>query len=149
LAMMGILAVIEALGFVFGLSSHGLLDGFFDIDHDLHHGHFDGSEMMAASFFDRLLGWLHFGKVPVLILLAVFLVAFGTTGYVLQGSLWAFTGALLPWWIAAPVALPVALPCVRVFGGVLATVLPRDETESVSQQGLVGRVATIVIGTAR
>ncbi|KFN50037.1 YqiJ family protein [Arenimonas composti] len=148
LAMMLILAAIEMLGFVFGLSSHGLLDGFFDVDHDLH-AHVDGSEIMAAGYFDRLLGWLHFGKVPVLILVAVFLVAFGITGYVLQGALWSFSGALLPWWIAAPVALPVSLPSVRVFGGVLAKVLPKDETDAVSRATLVGRMATIVLGTAR
>ena len=34
-------------------------------------------------------------------------------------------------------------------GGALARVLPKDETESVSQSGLVGRMATIVLGTAR
>jgi hypothetical protein len=32
---------------------------------------------------------------------------------------------------------------------VLAKVLPKDETQSVSQSGLVGRMATIVLGTAR
>jgi hypothetical protein len=44
--------------------------------------------------------------------------------------------------------LPVTIPAIRVFGGVLARVLPRDETQSVSQAGLVGRMATIVLGTA-
>jgi membrane protein implicated in regulation of membrane protease activity len=149
LAMMLILAALEVLGFLFGLSAHGLLDGFFDVDHDLHAGHVDGSELMSVSLVDKFMGWLHFGKVPVLILFAVFLVSFGVAGYLLQGTLWALSGLLLPWWIAAPMVLPLTLPCVRVFGGALARVLPKDETQSVSQTGLVGRMATVVLGTAR
>jgi hypothetical protein len=144
MAMMLILAAVEALGFVFGMGLSGLLDGFFDFDV----GDADGSEIVAASVLDRFLGWLHFGKVPVLILFAVFLVSFGTAGYLLQGTLWSFTGTMLPAWIAAPLVLPVTIPAIRVFGGALARVLPRDETQSVSQAGLVGRMATIVLGTA-
>ncbi|HEU0153937.1 MAG TPA: YqiJ family protein [Arenimonas sp.] len=144
LAMMLVLATLELLGLLFGLSASGFLDGWFDFDH----GEVDGSELVTVSLVDKFMGWLHFGKVPVLILLAVFLVSFGMAGYVLQGTLWAFTGWLLPWWIAAPAVLPVTLPCIRVFGGVLARVLPKDETQSVSQSGLVGRMATIVLGTA-
>lgn len=149
LAMMLILAALEVLGFLFGLSAHGFLDGLFDADHDLHAGHVDGSELVTVSLVDRFMGWLHFGKVPVLILFAVFLTSFGLAGYALQGTLWAFTGVLLPWWIAAPAILPLTLPCIRVFGGALARVLPKDETQSVSQAGLVGRMATIVLGVAR
>jgi membrane protein implicated in regulation of membrane protease activity len=149
LLMMLILAALEVLGFLFGLSAHGFLDGFFDADHDMHAGHVDGSELVTVSLVDRFMGWLHFGKVPVLILFAVFLVSFGIGGYLLQGTLWAFTGMLLPWWIAAPAVLPLTLPCIRVFGGALARVLPKDETQSVSQTGLIGRMATVVLGTAR
>jgi membrane protein implicated in regulation of membrane protease activity len=145
LAMMLVLATLELLGFLFGLSASGFLDGWFDFDH----GEVDGSELVTVSLVDKFMGWLHFGKVPVLILLAVFLVSFGMAGYLVQGTLWAFTGWLLPWWIAAPAVLPLTLPCIRVFGGVLAKVLPKDETQSVSQSGLVGRMATIVLGTAR
>lgn len=145
LAMMLVLATLELLGFLFGLSASGFLDGWFDFDH----GEVDGSELVTVSLVDKFMGWLHFGKVPVLILLAVFLVSFGMAGYLVQGTLWAFTGWLLPWWIAAPAVLPLTLPCIRVLGGALAKVLPRDETQSVSQSGLVGRMATIVLGTAR
>lgn len=144
MVMMLILVVVELAGFVFGFGLSGMLDGFFDFDM----AEADGSELVTASLLDRFTGWLHFGKVPVLILFAVFLVSFGIAGYVLQGTLWAFTGTLLPAWIAAPLVLPVTIPAIRVFGGVLARVLPRDETQSVSQAGLVGRMATIVLGTA-
>ncbi len=145
LLMMLLLAAVEVAGFLFGFALSGMLDGFFDFEA----GDADGSELLTASLLDRFLGWLHFGKVPVLILFAVFLVSFGMAGYVLQGTLWATTGMLLPAWVAAPLVLPITIPSVRLFGGALAKVLPRDETQSVSQAGLVGRMATIVLGTAR
>ena len=145
MAMMLVLATLELLGFLFGLSIAGFLDGWFDFDI----GEADSSELVTVSLVDKFMGWLHFGKVPVLILLAVFLVSFGILGYLLQGTLWAVSGLLLPWWIAVPVVLPLTLPCVRVFGGTLARILPKDETQSVSQAGLVGRMATVVLGTAR
>ena len=144
LAMMLILAVIEVLGFLIGASASDFLHGWFDfavVDAD-------GGEL-AGSSIDKLMGWLHFGKVPVLILIAVFLVSFGAFGLLLQGAMSTLTGALLPWWLASAVALPLALPGVRVFGGTLAKILPRDETQVVSQSALIGRVATIVLGTAR
>lgn len=144
LAMMLVLATLELLGFLFGLSTSGFLDGWFDFDH----ADVDGSQLVSVSLVDKFMGWLHFGKVPALILLAVFLVSFGMAGYLLQGTLWAFSGLLLPWWIAVPLVLPLTLPCMRVFGGLLARVLPKDETQSVSQAGLIGRMATIVLGTA-
>lgn len=145
MAMMLLLATLELLGFLFGLSIGGFMEGWFDFDV----GEADGSELVTVSLVDKFMGWLHFGKVPVLILLAVFLVSFGIAGYLLQGTLWAVSGLLLPWWIAVPIVLPITLPCIRVFGGTLARILPKDETQSVSQSGLVGRMATVVLGTAR
>ena len=65
LAMMALLTVLELLGFAFGASVSGLLDGWFDLDVNV--GDVDGSELAAHSLADRFMGWIHFGKVPVLI----------------------------------------------------------------------------------
>ena len=46
-------------------------------------------------------------------------------------------------------ALVAAVFGVRIFGGALGKIIPRDETTAVSDASLVGRVGTIVIGTAR
>lgn len=145
LAMMMMLALLEVLGFLFGLSTSGFLDGLFDFEI----GDADGSELASLSLADRFMGWLHFGKVPVLILIAVFLISFGGAGLIVQGLVWAVIGLLLPWWLAVAIVLPLSLPCVRVFGGTLARVLPKDETQVVSQASMIGRVATVVLGTAR
>ena len=49
----------------------------------------------------------------------------------------------------APVAFVASLPIVRISGGALGRVIPRDETTAVSIESLVGRIATVVSGTAR
>jgi hypothetical protein len=146
LAMMLIMAAIEGVGFLLGLGVFDFLDGLApDVDFDS----VDATEMAGMSLADRFMGWLHFGRVPVLILLVVFLTSFGVIGLGIQGAAAHFTGHLLPGVLASAIALPAALPPVRWFGGMLAKVLPKDETYVVSQDALVGRVATIVLGTAR
>lgn len=144
LALMLLLAAVELAGFVLGLGASDFLDGLLPDLADA-----DGSELAGASLADRFMGWLHFGRVPVLILLAVFLTGFGFLGLALQGLLHAISGWMLPGWLAAIAVVPLTLPWVRVVGGGIARVLPRDETQVVSRSALVGRVATIVIGTAR
>lgn len=147
LAMMALLTVLELLGYAFGASVSGLLDGWFDLDVNV--GDVDGSELAAQSLADRFMGWIHFGKVPVLILLATFLVCYGLGGWIVQGTVLSLSGYMLPAWVAGPALLPVALSGVRIFGSGLARVLPKDETQVVSQQAMIGRVATLVLGTAR
>jgi len=126
-----------------------LMDGLFDFDADFDMGDADGSELMGHSLADRFMGWLHFGKVPVLILFATFLLCFGGIGLLGQGLIQTVTGYTLPWWLMALVVIPLSMPCVRVFGSVLAKILPKDETEVSSMNDLLGRMATIVIGTAK
>ena len=146
LAIMALLTVLEFLAFAFAGSSSHVLDGLIP---DLHLGDVDGAEIASAPLLDRFLGWLHFGKVPVLMLLALFLLGFGFLGLALQGALLKTVGFMLPGWLASIAVLPLTLPFVRLGGSVLARVMPRDETQSVSAQSFIGQVATIVLGTAR
>lgn len=96
-----------------------------------------------------LLSWINVGRLPLLMLIVVFLFAFGTTGLIGQRIIAVFLGQPAPWFLAAPVALLVAAPVTREFGRGVAKILPRDETTAVSRDSLVGRVAVIVTGTAR
>jgi membrane protein implicated in regulation of membrane protease activity len=91
-----------------------------------------------------LLGWLGIGRVPLLMLLVVFLALFGLIGLAIQ----QFAGPL-PLWIAAPGAAVAALPLTSLGARGLARIMPGDETTAVSLDSLVGRRGTITIGTAR
>lgn len=96
-----------------------------------------------------LLGWLNVGRLPLLMVIVVFLFAFGVTGLVLQQLITGVFRHPAPAWIAGPLAAAVALPFTRVLGGLLARILPGDETTAVSRETLVGRVAVIVTGEAK
>ena len=95
------------------------------------------------------LGWLHVGKVPILVLLVIFLTTFALVGFVAQFVARSMVGSFLPLPIAVGLALVVGVFGVRSLGAALGKVIPKDETTAVADASLVGRVGTIVIGTAR
>lgn len=141
LAVMGLLLVVEIIGFVAGLGVSDWLHA-----HLPEFGDADGAELAGG---DRFLGWLLLGRVPALILLAIFLCSFALLGFGLQGVMRQSFGGALPGWVAALIVVPLSLPFVRVIGLALSRVLPRDETQVASRRSLLGHVGTIVIGTAR
>jgi hypothetical protein len=96
-----------------------------------------------------LLAWLHVGRVPFLMLLVLFLSAFGISGLLVQAFARGAMGGFLSPWIAALPAFFVTIPVVRVCGFVLLKILPKDESSAISLDALIGRVGVIVIGTAR
>lgn len=96
-----------------------------------------------------LLSWINVGRLPLLMLIVVFLFAFGITGLIGQRIVAAVLSQPAPWFLAAPAAFIAALPVTRVFGRGVSRIMPRDETTAVSRDSLVGRVAVIVTGEAR
>lgn len=132
-AMVG-LTVIEGAGLLFAQSpSHGLDSLLPDMPEGL----------------ERALAWLHLGRVPVLVLLILFLAGFSVSGYAVQALAGSLFGSLLPWWLASLPAALTAMCCVRAMGGLLARVLPDHETTAVSEQSLVGRTGMVTQGIAR
>jgi membrane protein implicated in regulation of membrane protease activity len=99
--------------------------------------------------FDGPLGWLHLGKVPALILLILFLIGFALSGYLIQGMALSFGGHLLPAWMASIPAALAGLSLTSMLGGLLAHIIPRDETSAISEQSLIGRAGVVVRGIAR
>jgi len=132
------LAVIEGLALLIGMST-----AHFGIDSG------DADAHAPEGFVGDALGWLHVGKVPLLVLLVIFLTTFAVTGFLIQFMARATIGHFLPMLAAVALALVAAVFGMRLFGGALAQVIPKDETTAVADQSLVGRVGTIVIGTAR
>ncbi|MAE95594.1 MAG: hypothetical protein CL910_13125 [Deltaproteobacteria bacterium] len=148
--MLGI-AVMEGVATLVGAGLSGLIEAVFpdfDLDVDMEVDA-DGDAAPGAGFFTGLLGWLHIGRVPVLVLLVILLTGFGLLGLALQALARELLGAPLPGWLVSVPAFLGALPIVRVGGAAVARIIPREETSAVSRHSFVGRVATIVIGTAR
>jgi hypothetical protein len=133
-----LVTAVEGLALMLGTNISNWVDHFLPDPTDAVHG-----------AFDKPLGWLHVGRVPVLVLLVVFLAAFALTGFALNMVVHRLFGLWLTTWIAVPIAVITALPIVRILGAGLARVIPADETFAVTLDTLVGRVATIVSGTAR
>jgi len=133
-----LVTAVEGLALMLGTNISHWVDNFLPDPTDAVHG-----------AFDKPLGWLHVGRVPVLVLLVVFLAAFALTGFALNMVFHRLFGVWLTTWIAVPIAIVTALPIVRILGAGLARVIPADETFAVTLDSLVGRVATVVSGTAR
>ena len=145
LAVMFGIAFLEGVTVLLGFALSGMLDALlpdFDMDFDIE------AELEAPSSISRMLSWLRVGKVPMLMLLIVFLTGFGLIGLALQSLLHGSFGFLLPNWLMSIPAFLLALPVVRIFGGALNRIMPNDETDAVSADSLVGRLATITLGTA-
>lgn len=149
------LALLEGVGTLLGAGVSELIDSVLpdldvdvdvdvDVDADADFDAPDGQGLLTQG-----LAWLHFGRVPALVLLVLFLTAFGLVGLGLQAMLHSALGIFAPSAIAVPAALFLSLPVVRASGGWIARLIPRDETLAVSSDSFVGRVATIVLGTAR
>jgi hypothetical protein len=109
----------------------------------------DGVDLDGSSAFGKLLAWLHVGRVPVLILALIFLAGFGLSGLLLQRIVEGMAGSTLNGVVAALPAALVAVVLVRTTGRGIARLLPKEETTAVSRDSFVGRVALIVLGSAR
>lgn len=133
------LAVLEAVSLIVGVSMSHWLD--MAVDHPDHPDHPDGPVNAA-------LGWLHIGKVPLLALLVIFLTAFAILGIAGQFLAKAVLGGFLPPLIVVVIAAILGILAVRVFGRALGRLVPRDESTAISDISLVGRIGTVVIGTA-
>lgn len=134
LLLMLVLFVMEGAGLLFAASPSSWLDGLVP---DL------------PDSLEGPLAWLHVGKVPFLILLGILLAGFSISGYAIQAFSHALFGQLIPAWLACVPAMLGGMFLVRALGGLLARVIPGDETSAVSEMSLIGRAGIVVQGIAR
>jgi len=130
-----LVGLVESLSLALGASLSGVLDNVLPQDID--------------GLADSWLGWLHVGKVPVLVLLILLLTAFSLFGLGLNALVFGLTGSYPPIILSSAFALFGALPVAHGLGGVIGRLIPKDETSAVSLDSLVGHVAVVVNGTAR
>jgi hypothetical protein len=162
LALMVGIGLLEGVATLMGLGLSGVIDNLLpdvdvdldvdagvdvdaDVNVDAHAAHVDG----ATGGLSRVLAWLHFGRVPALVLFVLFLLFFGISGLMLQYVLHAVSGFLLPGAIATVPAFFLTIPLIRTFGGAIARLVPKDETTAVSRNSFVGRVAIVGAGPAK
>ena len=145
LALMLALALLEGVGMLIGAGIFSFIDTLLpDVDIDT-----DMPDVQSPGVVTQFLGWLYIGKVPFLVVFVVLLTSFGIAGLVIQSAALSLVGTLMPALLAAPLALLPALPVTRLTMGGIARIMPQDETEAVSSDSFIGRVAIITTGTAR
>ncbi len=103
----------------------------------------------GGSVLGRLLAWLYVGRVPVLMVLVIFLMVFGLGGLMIQSALRQSLGFALPSLLAVPGMFFLSLPMVRWCAGGIARILPTDETSAVSTASFIGKTAVVIGGNAR
>lgn len=131
--MFGI-AVIEVVTAIVGVGVFSFVDTLLpdldlDLDVDL------PVHLSAVSF-------LHVGRVPLSILLVCFLTIFGLVGVCLHK--WLFHG--LTNLVVLPITLVISTLLLNRVGAFLSKIIPSTETYVVSDNDLLGSVATIILG---
>jgi Inner membrane protein YqiJ, N-terminal/Inner membrane protein YqiJ, OB-fold len=161
ICLMLFIAAVEVVGALMGIPASAMLDSLIpeidvdlDVEVDYAGGALDGDvpnipNAPSAGPLSQILGWLCVGKVPILVLLIVFLTAFGLSGIFIQSIAQGLIGVPFPAFIAAIPALAAAIPVTRVSGLALSKLMPKEQTEAVSQKHFIGKVAIIVRGKAR
>jgi hypothetical protein len=130
------LGLIEVVSMLLGASASGLLDNGIG-----HHGLGDHETGLLGSW----MSWLNAGGVPILVLAVLLLSAFAVFGFSLQTLAVGIAGPL-PTLAAGPLALVLAVPVTRWLSRGIARIMPRDETNAISQAGFIGLVGMVTIG---
>jgi hypothetical protein len=130
------LVLLEAIGLLLALNPSALLDDLIP-------------DVEGAGTLGSLLGWLHVGRVPVLVLVLVLLTGFSLGGYGVQRISLSLLGDYMPGALASLAAVPLGLLSVRWFGTALGRLVPHDESSAVSEASFIGRGGLITGGIAR
>ncbi|MBC2595270.1 DUF1449 family protein [Ruficoccus amylovorans] len=126
----------------------GGLDGALEADLDTGADADVADSPGDGSWIADAFAWMNFGKVPFIISFLLFLFLFSCIGY--NAQLLLTEAGIGPWpsLLMAPLALVVAVFPLKWGNALMGRVLPRDETNAVSKNSYIGRVATITIGEA-
>lgn len=133
------LAALELLGLLLAFSPSGWLD----------HGLLEMDGADAGTGAESLLAWLHVGQVPSLVLLILFLFGYALAGYGLQALAQQVLGHALSVWVAGLSVVPAGVLVTGMLGGVIARLIPKDESSAVSETTFLGRQGVIAAGSAR
>jgi YqiJ-like protein len=144
LSVMFLIALLEGITIMLGMGVSSLFETLMpDVDLNI-----DSAELPQGTL-SKLLSWLNYGKVPVLIIFICFLTAFGLIGYSIQYFLYITTSSLFPQTIIATLALLISFPFVKLLTSIIERIMPKDESSALSSESFIGKIATITLGTAK
>ena len=152
LGFVAALALLQVVALMLG-GPIGIGDGDFDANIDLDlDGDIDGDLDLDGDGVGGLAGaldWMGVGRLPLSILLTLWAAGFGLSGLAIQEFALSSTGARLPMLLPSLLALGLSFPILKLSGAILRPIIPRDETEAVTTQSLLGSEGEIVVGVAR
>ena len=116
-------------------------DADADIDVDA-----DADAGVDFSAFERALGFINVGKVPLVIIIATFLLFWGVSGFMLNGIIQNIFGNFPSAFIMAScgVALVVGVIGTKFLSGVIARLFPTVESYSSNNESLLGQMGQVV-----
>lgn len=138
LLILGIISMVIGVG-------HDLFHIHADIDFTLDangNGIPDYLEMGHGSF----IGWLNPGHVPSTIFIILFSGIYSILGFSAQWIYDGVTGGLAPGLLAGPLVAALAFPLVRSSSAAIAPVIPKDETNAIRVESLVGTGGVLTAG---
>lgn len=136
IALMVLLGVLEVISMLAGGISDWLDNLLPDSLTETAHAEV-GLDVADAGIFVRFLSWLYVGRIPVLMLMVVFLAVYGLTGYLFQTAFATVFGSYLNGTLAAVIVWFISLPLVRVKDayGQQHYVMVEPDSEDVLKQG--------------
>lgn len=147
LCLMFLLFILEMTSLIFG-GVNDWIDGLLP-DSLVETAHTEiGIDSHDAGVFIHFLSWLYVGRVPVLMILVIFLTVFGLTGFGVQIISHTLLSFYLNMYVATLIAWLISLPIIRLCAKGLYKILPKDETSAISDKSLVGLIGEIVLGEA-
>jgi hypothetical protein len=140
--LMLFIAILEGIMSVIGAGLSELLDPLIpDFDSDIS---ISENTFALSKFFS----WIRLKKVPILMLFVIFLTSYGLSGLFIQGLLLNMTSIFYYAWLISIPSFIIGIYSMRLIGGVISKVLPKDETSSLSTEDLIGHIAIIILGNA-
>lgn len=145
LSLMLMFAALEFVFLFLGGGSQNLLDHFLSENSQQS----DVSVDTETGFIAKIFDWLYLGRLPLFIWIIIFLSCYGFLGLFLQGLFEHFNGQPLNIWIISPICIFLCMPFVHYAAMLIYKILPKNESISFFSDELLGRNATIVLGTAK
>lgn len=120
---------------------------------DLHHGHADGADHDAphgvAGTVLAAVGLGALGRLPLALNLALFALLTSAASLTVQWIAWRYGATMPAWWLAGLGGASVTWALLRIAAPGLDRVLPRNHTEALGWDDMIGLEGEIVLGTAR